>query len=222
MVHGTFLPGVGINVFVVFFMESDLVMPMWTARRGNNSGIMPAVREHKCHIGVSQHLNFINRTPRRDVICEGTDRKNGNPNIAQRNWPSTDFVATFGQIIVQEEITEVLRVHAVMRVASEFHAMRSIIGWRSPIKYECTTVDQIRSFERNSWNAPAICLVSRKPCSAIMCSRKLTWASSMNRVSSPASVKSVWAASRVRLFSRSSPSRAIAAATVESRVPPRQ
>ena len=57
--------------------------------------------------------------------------------------------------------------------------------------------DQIRSFERSSWNAPAICRASRKPCSHIMSSRKASWLSLMNSVSSPASVKSVCAASSV-------------------------
>ena len=54
--------------------------------------------------------------------------------------------------------------------------------------------DQMRSFERSSWKAPAICVVSRKPCSHIMSSRKASWLSSMKSMSSPASVKSVCAA----------------------------
>jgi hypothetical protein len=34
--------------------------------------------------------------------------------------------------------------------------------------------DQIRSFERSNWNAPAICVVSRTPRSHIISSRKET------------------------------------------------
>jgi hypothetical protein len=44
----------------------------------------------------------------------------------------------------------------------------------------------------------------------------------MKRASSPGSVKSVWAQKRVIEARRSSPSRAIAALAMASRVPPRQ
>src|SRR5271163_2372330 len=64
--------------------------------------------------------------------------------------------------------------------------------------------------------------LSRNPCSHIMSSRKASWLSLMNSINSPASVKSVWAANRVRDRSRSSPSRAIAAAAIDRIVPPRQ
>ena len=64
MVDSTFLPGVGINVFLVFFMESNLVVPMRMARRINNAGVVATIGKHKSHIGVGQHLNFINRVPR--------------------------------------------------------------------------------------------------------------------------------------------------------------
>jgi hypothetical protein len=109
-----------------------------------------------------------------------------------------------------------------MQVASAFQAIRSVIGGRSPIRYSRTMRDQKRSFERSIWNAPAIWLLSRKPCSHIMSSRKSSWLSLMNSISSPASVKSVWAASKVTELSRWSPSRAMAAVAIDSNVPPRQ
>ena len=83
-----------------------------------------------------------------------------------------------------------------MRVASAFHAIRSVIGARSPSRYSRTMRDQMRSFERSSWNAPAICRESRKPCSHIMSSRNASWLSLMKSVSSPASVKSICAAKK--------------------------
>ena len=59
MVHGAFLPGVRINIFVVFFMESNLVVPMRMARRINDAGVVSSIGQHKSYIGVGQHLNFI-------------------------------------------------------------------------------------------------------------------------------------------------------------------
>lgn len=56
--------------------------------------------------------------------------------------------------------------------------------------------DQIKSLERRIWKAPAICLVSKKPCSHIISSKKVTWLSLINNINSPASVKSVCAAKK--------------------------
>ena len=52
MVDGCFLPGVGINVFLVLFMESNLMVPMRMTRRINNASVVPAIGQHKGHIGV--------------------------------------------------------------------------------------------------------------------------------------------------------------------------
>ena len=82
--------------------------------------------------------------------------------------------------------------------------------------------DQMRSFERSIWNVPAICRLSRKPCSHMTSSRNASWLSLMKSISSPASVKSVCAAKNVADLSRSSLSRAIAAAAIASKVPPMQ
>ena len=109
-----------------------------------------------------------------------------------------------------------------IRVASLFQAIRSVIALRSPIRYSRMMRDQTRSLERSSWNAPAICRLSRKPCSHITSSRNASWLSSMNSMSSPASVKSVCAAKNVVVARRASPSRAIAAAAIASSVPPMQ
>ena len=80
----------------------------------------------------------------------------------------------------------------------------------------------MRSIECSIWNAPDICPALSTPFCHIVLSSMWTCAGSMNNCNSPGSVKSVCAASRVRLASRSSPARAIAAAAMASSVPPRQ
>ena len=92
MVDRSLLPSVGINVFLVLFMESNLVVSMRSARRVNNPGIMATTGQHKSYIGVSQHLNFINRAPRCHMVRNRADREGGIPNIAQRRRAVIAFI----------------------------------------------------------------------------------------------------------------------------------
>ena len=113
MMHGTFLPGVGINVFFVFFMEGNLVVPVRMAGRINNSGVMAAVGQYKSYIRIGQQLNFVNRPPRRHMIGDCADRENRDMNVPQGDRPAIYLVATASKIIIQKEATEVFGVHAV-------------------------------------------------------------------------------------------------------------
>ncbi len=108
-----------------------------------------------------------------------------------RDRPPVHLVAAFGEFVVEVEPPQVLRVHAVGQARrSAFQAIMSVIGVRSPRRYSRIMRDQTRSLERRSWNAPAICSASRKPCSHIMSSRNRNWLSLMKSCNSPGSVKS--------------------------------
>ena len=63
-----------------------------------------------------------------------------------------------------------------MRVPSAFQAIRSVMGVRSPSRYSWTMRDQIRSFERSIWKAPAICVRVEGAACHIMLSRNATCA----------------------------------------------
>jgi len=113
-------------------------------------------------------------------------------------------------------------MHAVgMRVASAFHAPsgRSSAGVR-PIQE--TRVNDARPDEviraqqlKRAGHLPAI----KESLFPHHVFEERSWLSLTKSISSPASVKSVWAANRVKDLSRSSPSRAIAAAAIDSIVP---
>ena len=47
MVDSGLLPGIGINVFLMFFVESNLVLPMRMARRINNAGVVATIGQYE-------------------------------------------------------------------------------------------------------------------------------------------------------------------------------
>jgi hypothetical protein len=47
-----FLPGISINVCLGFLMGRNLMMPMWMARWIDDAGIVSAIRQHECHVGM--------------------------------------------------------------------------------------------------------------------------------------------------------------------------
>ena len=80
--------------------------------------------------------------------------------------------------------------------------------------------DQIRSFDRSIWKAPAIWRAVEIALLPHHIIKNASWLSSVKSCSSPASVKSVWAAEAASRREPSSASRAIAAAAMRARFRP--
>ena len=107
MVDRSFLPGIRINVWLDFFVGCNLVMPTRMARRVNDAGVVSTIRQHKCHVGMRQHLNLVDRTPRGHVVRNGAHSKDRDMDIAQRDWAPADVISPFCQIIVEKEAPQV-------------------------------------------------------------------------------------------------------------------
>ena len=103
MMDRGFLPSIGINIRLGFFMGCNLVVPMRMAWWIDHAGVVSTIRQHECHIGMRQHLNLINRTPRGHVIRQGAHSKDGYMDIAQRDRTPADLISPFCQIIIEEE-----------------------------------------------------------------------------------------------------------------------
>ena len=63
---GRSLPGIGIDIGLALLVGCDLMMAVGMARRIHNAGIVAAIGKHESDVGVSQDLDFVNGSPRRD------------------------------------------------------------------------------------------------------------------------------------------------------------
>ena len=113
MVNRIFFPRVGIDINVFFLVGRNLMIAARISGRIDNPGIVAAVREDEGDIGVRQHLDLVYGPPRRNVIGDGADGKDGSMNVTQGDGTPANLIATCGKVIVQEEMPEIFRVHPV-------------------------------------------------------------------------------------------------------------
>ena len=192
-------------------------------RLGYDAGVVPACRQHEIDLSVEQMRQLENGSPRRDMIRDGTNSKDRSVDGLDIDRLAVNFEPSLGEVVVEIEPAQIFGMHAVGH-ASRIRVPRHEIGHRRALAHEIFAHDArpYEVLERSIWKAPAMRRWSRKPSLHIRSSSIETWLSSMNRPSSPGSSKSTCAANSESDFSRSSPSRAMADAAIESSVPPRQ
>ena len=72
----------------------------------DDPGIVPAARQHEGDVGVGQQMDLEGRPPRRDMVLLGADREDRRAQVGQRNRSAADPEASFGQVIVQEQLAQ--------------------------------------------------------------------------------------------------------------------
>ena len=60
MMNCSFLPSIGIDVLLLLLVGGYLMVSMRMSRRVDDAGVVPAIGQNECHIGIGQHLNFVN------------------------------------------------------------------------------------------------------------------------------------------------------------------
>lgn len=78
---------------------------------GEDTGVVAAVGERERHL-VGEQVELEYRAPRRHVIALGADREDRRRYVVQRDAPATHLEAALGEIVIEEQRAQVLRMHA--------------------------------------------------------------------------------------------------------------
>src|SRR5450759_4653896 len=70
VVDGALLPCIGVDVFLLFLVRSYLMVAVRVSWRIDDAGVVAAIGQYERHIGVSQHLNLIDRAPGRHMVSD--------------------------------------------------------------------------------------------------------------------------------------------------------
>jgi hypothetical protein len=88
-------------------------MSVLVPRLGEDARVVPAVRQHERKVGISQEMELEHRAPRRDVVSFGSNREYRDANVMNRDRSVIHLEATSGEIVVQKQRPQVLRMHPV-------------------------------------------------------------------------------------------------------------
>ena len=139
----------------------------------DDAGVVPAAGQHEGDLGVGQQVELVDRAPRRHVVALGAHGEHRHADVGERDRPAARRRSGPRPDRCRGTAGAGTRCACGRACASRRRSRPSgrSSAARSPIRYSRTMRDQTRSLERRIWNAPAICWVSRKPCSHIMSSR---------------------------------------------------
>ena len=98
---------------VVGFPGHNLEAPSGMAGLRHDSSIVPAGGQQIGHLGVGLKVDLVGRTPRRHMIAHGADGKDRHTDVGERDRLTCDGEALFREIIVEEELAQIFRMHAV-------------------------------------------------------------------------------------------------------------
>jgi hypothetical protein len=108
------LPSVGVYIFVAVLAGSDLVSAPEMARLADDPSIVSTTGQQKrdlARIREHEQVDLVHRALGSDVVLDGPHHEHRSPDITEGDWPAIDLVATFGQIIVKVQASQVFRMH---------------------------------------------------------------------------------------------------------------
>jgi hypothetical protein len=103
MMHGRCLPRIWIDVALRLLVSRELVMAVWVAGRVDDAGIVATVGEHERHVRLGQHLDLVDRPPRRDVVGDGADSEKRYVDIPERHRLPVNLEASLRQVVVEKQ-----------------------------------------------------------------------------------------------------------------------
>ncbi|MCO1337224.1 hypothetical protein MO867_23165, partial [Microbulbifer sp. OS29] len=77
-----------------------LIATVRVTRLTDNARIIAATGQQEGHIGVGKQVDFVYRTPGRDMVPLRADRKDGHADIGQRYRPVADAKMPFREVII--------------------------------------------------------------------------------------------------------------------------
>ena len=94
-------------------VRGDAEMTVRMAGLGQDAGVVAAIGQHEGGIGIGQVMELVDRAPRRDVIQFGADREDRHPDVVDADRAAIDLEAALREVVVQEQLPQIFRVHAV-------------------------------------------------------------------------------------------------------------
>ena len=97
----------------VFHTIEHAVATPPVARLRYNAGIVTAACQHEADGGRGEHVDLVDRLPRRDMVAFGSYDEHRFAQRRQGNSPAVDLVFAFGQIIIEKQTAQILAVHGI-------------------------------------------------------------------------------------------------------------
>ena len=93
-------------------------MPAFMAGFANDSGIVSAASQHEGHVGVSDEIDFVHRTPGRDMVVSVATAKIGARISPRATGLAVNRVSPLEKIVLQVKSAQIFAVHAIAACVS--------------------------------------------------------------------------------------------------------
>jgi len=68
----------------------------------DDPGIVTTISQYKCHIGLTNQIDFVNRAPRCHVIAFGGHHEERGTDVTEYSGHTVDLVAPLEQVVIDE------------------------------------------------------------------------------------------------------------------------
>ncbi|MCY1534732.1 hypothetical protein D9M68_701140 [compost metagenome] len=114
----------------VHFALPDAVPAPGVPGLADDACVMAAAGEDEADVGVGLVVDLVYGLPRRDPVVFGAQGVDGHADVAQGDNAAVDLVAAVRQLVVQEELAQILGMHAVRHAGGVRVPCHQVIGRR--------------------------------------------------------------------------------------------